>query len=101
MSRNFAQAYGRLRRPSDQLVAKEMAFCKSYGGDPVRVVTGAGMSEAEAARIVQEWGDRYPVLRDGLNNLRDEATTLVMDEGMRGRLEDVSPIWKERPPCNS
>ena len=43
--------------PTDRRLAKDMAFCKAYGGDPRQVM---GLSEAEAARIVQAWGDRYP-----------------------------------------
>jgi DNA polymerase I-like protein with 3'-5' exonuclease and polymerase domains len=50
--------------PADRRLAKDIAFCKAYGGgDPHKVM---GLSEAEATRIIQAWGDRYPILRDTL-----------------------------------
>jgi hypothetical protein len=48
---------------ADQRLAKDMAFCKAYGGDPRQVM---GLSEAEATGIVQAWADRYPNLRAAL-----------------------------------
>ena len=49
--------------PTDRRLAKDMAFCKAYGGDPRQLM---GLSEAEAARIIRAWGDRYPLIRDAL-----------------------------------
>jgi hypothetical protein len=49
--------------PTDRRLAEDMAFCKAYGGDPRQVT---GLSEAEAARVVQAWGDRYPILQHTL-----------------------------------
>jgi len=49
--------------PTDRRLAKDMAFCKACGGDPRQVM---GLSEAEAARIIQAWGDRYSLVRDAL-----------------------------------
>jgi hypothetical protein len=36
--------------PTDRRLAKDMAFCKAYGGDPRQVMD---LSQAEAARVVQ------------------------------------------------
>jgi DNA polymerase I-like protein with 3'-5' exonuclease and polymerase domains len=77
---------------ADRHLAKDMAFVTAYGGNPVKAL---GLTEAEAARIVQAFGDRYPLIREAMRPVR-----VIFDESTRVSVEALSQRLKAFQ-CNS